>query len=150
MEYNAVSLMTDQEFVEAFESCRLPNELFHHRDHLRLAWIYLRCYGEPQAVARIAESIRRYAAFHGKPDKYHETVTIAWLRLLSDSAGRCRQDASFEELLLASPELLDKNKLHAHYSPELLALQAARIRFIPPDRKPLLSEAPATPRPGRH
>ena len=37
--------MTDQEFAAAIETCRLPNAQFHHRDHLRLAWIYLRRYG---------------------------------------------------------------------------------------------------------
>ena len=150
MEHSTICRMTDPEFVEAFEACRLPNELFHHRDHLRLAWIYLRRYGEPQAAARIAESIRRYAAFHGKSDKYHETVTIAWLRLLSDSAGRFRSGASFEELLAVSPELLDKNALQEYYSPELLASATARHSFVPPDRKPLPSEVPATRQPDRH
>jgi len=111
--------MTDQEFVDAFETCRLPNELFHHRDHLRLAWIYLQRYGASAAPARIAESIRRYAAHHGKSDKYHETVTVAWLRLVADSTGRTRA-ANFDELLASSPELLDKNTLNQNYSPKLL------------------------------
>ena len=132
--------MTDQEFVDAFETCRLANELFHHRDHLRLAWIYLQRYGISAAPARIGESIRRYAAHHGKLEKYHETVTVAWLRLLAVSADRSGA-ASFEELLAASPELLDKNTLHYYYSPELLALESARIQFVPPDRHALPSLA---------
>ena len=34
--------MTDSEFVDSFEDCTLPSTAFHHRDHVRLAWIYLR------------------------------------------------------------------------------------------------------------
>ena len=128
--------MNDHEFVDAFETCRLPNELFHHRDHLRLAWIYLERYGASDAPARIAESIRRYAAHHGESDKYHETITVAWLRLVADSTGRMRA-ASFDELLAACPELLDKNTLHHYYSPELLASETARTQCVAPDRKAL-------------
>ncbi len=134
----AAAPLTDQEFAEAFETCRLPNERFHHRDHLRLAWIYLQRYGARDAPARIGESIRRYAAYHGKPEKYHETVTIAWLWLLTQASEYCGT-ASFAELLAASPELLDKNTLHRYYSPELLASETARTQFVPPDRKALPS-----------
>jgi len=125
--------LPDHEFQEAFETCRLPNEFFHHRDHLRLAWIYLQRYSVSDAAARIAESICRYAAHHGKSDKYHETVTFAWLRLVADSADHTRA-ANFDDLLAAAPELLDKNTLHHYYSPELLASEAARAQFVPPDR----------------
>lgn len=134
--------LTDQEFVEAFETCRLPIEQFHHRDHLRLAWIYLRRLGVPAAAVRLGESIRRYAAHHGKPEKYHETVTVAWLRLLAGSANRSGA-SSFEELLAASPDLLDKNTLQQYYSPKLLAFESARAQFILPDRKALPSATPS-------
>jgi len=135
--------MTDHEFLDAFESCRLPNELFHHRDHLRLAWIYLQRDGASAAALRVAASIRRYAAHHGKSDKYHETVTAAWLRLLAESADRVRP-ANFDELLDACPELLDKNTLQHYYSPELLASEAARVQFVPPDRRALPDAITAT------
>lgn len=128
--------LTDQEFADAFESCRLPNEWFHHRDHLRLAWIYVRRYGAASAGGRIGESIRRYAAHHGQPGKYHETVTMAWLRLLAQ-ASECSGAASFAELLAACPELLDPNTLQQYYSPGLLASESARTVFVPPDRKTL-------------
>jgi hypothetical protein len=37
--------MTDEEFLRAFEACELSNGCFHHRDHIRLAWIYVHRYG---------------------------------------------------------------------------------------------------------
>jgi hypothetical protein len=135
-----MDLSGDREFLEAFESCRLAPEHFHHRDHLRLAWIYLQL-DASTAPVRIGESIRRYAVYHGKSDKYHETMTVAWLRLLADAA--CRQRAgNIEELLRTSPELLDQNTLHQYYSPELLASQTARIEFVIPHRKPLPADTP--------
>ena len=112
MKYMPIA-MTDIEFVEAFETCRLPNELFHHRDHLRLAWMYLQRYGASDAAARLRESIRRYAAHHGASGKYHETVTVAWLRLLAHAARRSGA-LSFDQLVAAYPELPDKNMLYGY------------------------------------
>jgi hypothetical protein len=104
----AIDKMTDREFTEAFESCRLPNDQFHHRDHVRLAWIYVRSYGAADAAVRIAESIQRYAAYHGKSSKYDRELTVAWMRIVAEAVSRA-PEASFEELLAAFPELLDKN-----------------------------------------
>src|SRR5689334_9714287 len=124
--------MSDDEFAAAVEQGETPNEGFRHRDHLRLAWIYLRRY-RGEAGARIAQTIRRFAARHGKPDLYHETVTQAWLRLVAAAARD-----SFEETLHAHPSLLDKHLLEIYYSPELLASTDAKFQFLAPDRKPLL------------
>ncbi len=106
----AIDRMTDREFTEAFESCRLPNDQFHHRDHVRLAWIYVRRYGAADAAVRIAGSIQRYAAYHGKPSKDDRELTAAWMRLVAEAVSRV-PEASFEELLAAFPELLDKTHL---------------------------------------
>jgi len=124
--------MTDAEFAHAFENCELSNESFHHRDHLRLAWIYLKRYGEKEAATRIAGSIRSFAAHFGKSDKYHETVTIAWMRLLAHEAK-----GSFEETLVAAPMLLEKNTLGEFYSRDLLQSDRAKKEFVAPDLKPL-------------
>ena len=132
---NSVEHLSDDEFAVAFETCHIANEEFHHREHLRLAWIYLRRFGS-EAGPRIRAAICRFAAAHGKADKYHETVTFAWLRLVADGAQRTNA-RSFAELLRALPELLDKNTLNQHYSPERLSSDAARTGFVLPDRKPL-------------
>lgn len=130
--------MTDEEFVEAFETCRLPKELFHHRDHLRLTWIYLRKYGSVTARVRIAESIRRFATHLGVPEKYHETITVAWFRLVQHAASK---SVPFEDMLLASPDLLDQSVLSKYYSKDLLQSAKARACFVEPD----LQALPAAP-----
>ena len=129
--------MTDQEFVRAFESCELANEDFHHRDHIRLAWIYLRRYGEVEARRRIAATIRRFAAYHGNSDKYHETITAAWLRLVANAVSRAPGRTSFEELTKAAPELLDKRTLEKFYSSAVLTSGAARADWVLPDLQQL-------------
>ena len=129
--------MTDAEFIRAFEDCTLPNEFFHHRDHLRLAWIYLRIYGERGARTRMSESIRRFAAFHGKSDKYHETMTLAWLRLVANAMAAVPHDASFDQMILRSPELLQKQTVEKYYSSAALSSGAARACWIEPDLQPL-------------
>jgi len=132
--------MTDSEFLEAFEACLIPASEFHHRDHLRLALVYLRRYGAGAAASRIAESIRRYAAHLGKADKYHETVTQAWLQMVH-AAASSTQVATLDQLIAKHPELLDKNALDRYYSADLLNSAAARLSFVPPDRFPLPAAA---------
>ena len=110
-----------------FEACELSNDSFHHRDHVRLAWIYLQRYPELEAQRQIAAAIRKFAAQHGQSDKYHETITVAWLRLV----------ASFDELTIAAPELLDKRTIERFYSIAVLASEAARTYWVEPDLQPL-------------
>ena len=128
--------MTDAEFLDAFEACQTPANEFHHRDHLRLALLYLERYGAEIAASRIAESIRTYAAHLGKSEKYNETVTQAWLRIV-DAAACDREGATLDQLIVRHPELLNKNLLERYYSPDLLNSAAARVTFVPPDLCPL-------------
>src|SRR5215469_9052135 len=111
--------MTDHEFARAFESCELPPECFHHRDHIRLAWIYFHRYGEAAAEVRIAEAIQRYAAHLGKSEKYHQTMTVAWMRLVATNAAR-RSDGDFEEFARRNPGLFEKSALGEFYSDAVL------------------------------
>jgi hypothetical protein len=133
MEYK----LTDAEFVRAFEACQLSNESFRHRDHIRLAWIYLRRYPELDAREHMAGAIRKFAAHHGKSDKYHETVTVAWLRLVANAMARIPPESSFEHLTAAAPDLLDKRTIEKFYSRATLASEAARAFWVEPDLQPL-------------
>lgn len=133
--YSIMKYMTDSEFVQAFEACQIPGSEFHHRDHIRLAAIYCRTCG-PAAAARIAESIRRYAAHLGKSDKYHQTITMAWMGLVEQAIAASDQGIGFEELVARFPALLDKNLLREFYTEERLDSPEAKVNFVPPDRKP--------------
>ena len=133
MEYK----LTDAEFLRAFEACEFSNESFHHSDHIRLAWIYLQRYPEMEAREHMAGAIRKFAAHHGKSDKYHETITVAWLRLVANAMARMPADTSFQQLTTASPELLDKRMIEKFYSSAALASEAARAFWVEPDLRRL-------------
>ncbi len=126
--------MTEAEFQRAFEDTTL--EPFHHRDHLRVTWLYLRQFGESETRERLGKAILRYAAARNGAQKYHETITQAWIRLVSKANAD-----NFEAMLAEHPHLLDKNLLNRYYSPALLQSQEARERWVEPDREALsLSE----------
>ena len=72
--------MTDVELTRAVERGQMPNEGFHHLDHLRVAWVYLE--ESPtvdEAIARMAATLRRCAASVGKPEKYSDPLTAFWV-----------------------------------------------------------------------
>ena len=123
----------DAEFVEDVETCRFPNELAHHKEHVRLAFLYLRQHGPAQARDRIQETILRYATSQGAAHKYHVTVTLAWMVLVEHAALTLPPQATWQDLLEASPRLLSKSALEQYYSKELLASDAARQSFVEPD-----------------
>ena len=120
--------MSDDEFVRAFESCELSPDLFHHRDHIRLARIYVELDGAAKATERFRTHLRKFAEHIGKGDKYHETITVAWMRLVVHATAA----GELENLELE--KLMDKRYIERFYSPELLATEAARTGFVEPDR----------------
>jgi hypothetical protein len=109
---------------------------FGHREHLELAWNYLDRY--PLAVAKraMASAIRRIAAEHGAADKYHETLTLAWVHLVA--VHRERWPAStFGEFIGRNPQLLDSHLLDGHYSSDVLWRGGARAAWTEPDLRAL-------------
>jgi hypothetical protein len=137
--------MTDDDFVRSFEECTLPNSAFHHRDHVRLAWIYLRREPALDALARFTASLRRFAAFQGHPGLYHETITWAFLFLIHERMAGIDEDGdegageggTWEEFAARHPDLLawQPSILDAYYDPETLRSEHARRRFVLPRPK---------------
>src|SRR5256885_64889 len=52
--------MTDDELCAAFDSATLPKEDCHHREHLRVAFIYFARHGE-QPVPRFCAALQSFA-----------------------------------------------------------------------------------------
>jgi hypothetical protein len=128
--------MNDLEFVTAFEACTIGNADFHHEDHIRLAWIYLREDSLLGAIGRFTASLKRFAAHHGVPGLYHETITWAFLLLIHERAtGMENGHTSFEAFRAANPELFTwkPSILDRYYRPETLASPRARAVFVMPD-----------------
>ena len=122
--------MTDSEFLAALESGRLPEAEFNHAGHVRAAWLYLRQGGFPDAPAKMSSALRNYAAAHGKPDRYHETITVAYLALINVRLQTRGDGGGWQGFLRDNHELLDRRLLAHYYRPQTLAAPAARRVFI--------------------
>jgi hypothetical protein len=126
----------DEHFRLSLERCEIPNKAFRHRDHLRLAWIYLRQSDPDTAALRLGESIRRFAHHWGVGRKYHETLSRAWVRIVALAIAETPNAADFESLLTARPHLLDKKLPLRHYTPGRLWDDTAREGWVEPDLRP--------------
>jgi hypothetical protein len=128
--------LDDDAFLDAFERGALQSHGFRHRDHLRMAWLYISRYGLDQAASRAAAGLRNLAALHGHPERYSATRTAVWVALVAHHL-REAPGVNFDAFLKRFPRLLDGRLLEAHYSPGLLASDDSRMRWVSPDRLPL-------------
>ncbi len=55
---------------------------FGHRQHVHLTWLAIRRYSVGAAIALVSDGIRRTARYAGAPQKYHATVSRAWVELV--------------------------------------------------------------------
>lgn len=131
------SHLNDDEFLHAFESCSIDPSKFHHADHVRIAWIYIRRVGATPAEQKLLDGIRNLANHAGVANKFLYTATVAWARLVAAAVEKETSDVSFTEWISKHPELLDKDLLDQFYSAGILKTEPARNNWIPPDRKPL-------------
>jgi hypothetical protein len=100
--------MTDVELTRALERGEVPNEGFHHADHLKVAWVYLEeSPGVEAALARMADTLRRFATSVGKPEKYSDPLTAFWMYQMA-SARALMPGADCASIVARYPWLLDK------------------------------------------
>jgi len=125
--------MNDEEFRRAFLERRL--QAFHHRDHVRLAWTYLREDSSLRGLDRFVHELRRFALDAGKPELYHETLTWGFLLLVRERMA-LGPEADFESFAGANADLMSwkPSVLERYYRPETLASPRARQTFVMPDR----------------
>ena len=128
--------MTDEEFIERFENCTLPGESFHHRDHVRVVWLYLRCYPALETLKRFSEGLKRFATANGKANLYHETITWAYVFLIHERIARNGPEQGWAEFVDANADLFDwkNNVLKSHYHDDTLRSEIARRVFVFPDK----------------
>jgi hypothetical protein len=105
--------MTDAQLIEGFESRTLPPEHFGHREHVRLAWLYLRRGGRDDTERKLLDGLRSFAARAGKPDKFDAALTVAWIAVLDDAVASVGSGATFDALVAARPDLLDPASVRA-------------------------------------
>lgn len=125
---------SDSAFLQALESCVLPEADFGHAAHVRAAYLYLRAGDFASALPRLQRSIRAYASSLGRPDRYHETITVAYLALIQQHIAQRGDGGGWDGFKLDNPELFDRNLLLHFYSRSQLESGLARRLFLLPDR----------------
>ena len=122
------------ELLDRFVDTTLPADQFHHRQHVNVAWLFVRDYGMPAALGEFTAAIKRFADAKGATGLYHETITWAFLLLIAERQARCHA-VTWPEFEAANPDLLvwKPSILERYYSKELLASDLARRTFLMPD-----------------
>jgi hypothetical protein len=138
--------LSEEELIRQFEACTLPPSAFPHREHVRLAWAYLRRESLASAIAKFCGGLKAFAASIDKAGLYHETVSWAFMLIIQDRIARNGSD-SWEEFAAANEDLLQSGRqlLERYYLPVTLDSPLARASFIWPDRASLEPPSPAAP-----
>ena len=128
--------MTDEAVVAAFEAGQEPPGGFHHREHVRVAWYYLRQQALPDALVRFSNALRAFATAQGKPGLYHETITTAYVLLINERLDDRARELSWNDFAALNPDLFGwkPSILDRYYRPETLKSDKARRTFVMPDR----------------
>lgn len=122
--------------VEILEKIIRTRGGFGHREHLELAWTYVCLHPIEKAEGVMIDAIRHIARQHGAEEKYHETITRAWLHLVAVHMQRWGAE-SFEEFIERNRDLLDRKLLEHFYLRELIFDEPARAVWVDPDLRPL-------------
>ena len=142
--------MNDTTLLRQFESAELPLEKWHHQQHLRVAYLYLRKLPLPKALDRMRDGIKAYNAAHHIPDAllsgYHETMTQAWMRLVNFALAEYGPAKNSDEFYKRHPELSRKETMRLFYTKELFTSPEAKVKFIEPDLAPLPQTKSKRPR----
>ena len=117
--------------LERFLRGEVDAAAFPHREHVRMAFEMLRRHDFAESVWLFSRTLRAMAARAGKPQAFHQTVTVAFLALIAERMQRGAH-RDFPALVRAHPELLDKSALGRWYRPATLADEVARRTFVLP------------------
>jgi hypothetical protein len=132
----------DPELAAILPAITGPAGQFRHRQHINLAFLAVQRYGMPAATGKVCTWIRRIAAYERAPQKYHHTVSRAWVEIVAHHVGTDPDSpdypdgGDFDRFVGRNPALLDKRLLSQHYRSATLASGPARDGWVEPDLLP--------------
>jgi hypothetical protein len=133
--------MDDEAFLRSFEDGTYPYKEWHHRAHVKVAYLYLRQYSLERASEKVRAGIRAYNMANQVPEGptmgYHETMTQAWVRLVHVTLCEYGPGESADGFFEQHPQLSQKKALRFFYSKERFMSPEAKAKFVEPDLAPL-------------
>jgi len=130
--------LEDVNFKDRFEAGQVSPSDFHHREHLKLVYVYL-CNGDVHTANKeMRVSLRKFLKDNDvPPGKFHETLTMSWVQAVKHFMVKAGAPACFDEFIAVDERLLDVNIMLTHYERETLFSDQARLEFVPPDVEPI-------------
>jgi hypothetical protein len=125
--------VSDEEFLAAFETATIPNQAFRHREHLRMAWLYVRRDGAAAGTERICAGLRHFASVNGVPHLYHDTLTRFWARLMAHVVEVFPGLTRFDDVLACYAGFEDRRLAYRHWRADTLDAPRARRQWVEPD-----------------
>jgi hypothetical protein len=122
-------------FEELMAAVMASAPRFGHREHVHLTWLAVRRCGVPAAIGVVSDGIQRTARYAGAPQKYHATISRAWVELVGHHALESGE-GDFTAFAGRHPALLDKRLLTRFYRPATLAAPQAKSGWVEPDLAP--------------
>ena len=128
--------LDDAALIARFESLSMAPVDFRHREHVRLAYAMLRGADFGDAAVRYRAALRRFAAAAGVPDRYHETLTWAYLAVVSRRMAEDPSAVTSLDFVARHPDLLDHRSGAVARYYDIAAITAsplARAVFVLPE-----------------
>ena len=111
-------------------------ERFGHCEHIHLAWLVCQS-NRLDAGEVLCSWLQEIAARHVMPQRFHRTLTLAWVELTKHHLDRDTGEGGFSGFISRNPGLLDATLPAMHWDGGTLSSQLARERWVSPDRLPL-------------
>jgi len=129
-------LPNEQTFLHDFESSALAPGEFHHADHIRVVWLYLRQYPVTEVLSRVSDGIKRFATKCGQPGLYHETITWAYVFLVHERMQGGARDGDWNTFKGANADLMiwRDGILKNYYRDLTIQSDLAKKMFLLPDK----------------
>lgn len=123
------------ELIERFEQNLASDQPFHHADHVRLAFEYLRAFSVLESLCRFSAALKQFAGASGKTQFYNETITFAYFFLIRERMAR-NEGVTWEEFAACNADLLvwKDGTLSRYYREGTLKSDFARNVFVLPDK----------------
>jgi len=117
--------------LERFVRGAIDPAAFPHREHVRMAFEMLRRHDFAETVWLFSKTLRTMTTRAGRPQAFHQTITIAFLALVAE---RMELDggSDFATFARANPDVFATEALARWYPRERLAADVTRRIFVLP------------------
>ncbi len=126
--------LSEGDFLVAFENTTLSANDFDHTAHVRAAFLTIQSYGFTRAIPVFCDALKKLTVRFGAVEKYHETITIAFLVLINERLSET-PDIGWAEFCAGHGDVFSRHALDAYYTPEQLKSPNARRVFQLPLRR---------------